>query len=463
MNSTVYGVEREDHVDHDEAPSGKAPSREPFSRAPSRIKIEPAEWSVRNRRAFTSESVRIAFYSHDTVGLGHTRRNLLIAKSLTEAGIQVDILLITGTRVSTSFALPPGVDCLTLPSLHKDLNGSYVARSLDISLNEITKLRSETIWAALKAFKPDLFVVDNVPRGAAGELNLALRKLKKKGRTRCVLGLRDILDSPEAVREQWRALKNKAAVRDLYDAVWVYGDPVVYDLAHEYSFSRKIDKKVQYLGYFDPRVRLSSSRTVSAETAGILAKVTQPFVLCQAGGGQDGQELAAAFARTKFPEGMQGILITGPFMPAKARHRLFELATSRSDLHVLEFLEEPTELLLYASKVIAMAGYNTVLETLAFEKPLLVVPRVKPRQEQLIRAQRFSALGLLDMLHPNDMTPETLRTWLERDVAIRHNVHEQLSFDALTRLREQIQELVGRELRPRRRIRQIQEEAHAAA
>lgn len=36
--------------------------------------------------------------------------------------------------------------------------------------------------------------------------------------------------------------------------------------------------------------------------------------------------------------------------------------------------------------VVAMGGYNTFCEILSFDKPALIVPRVKPRLEQAIRA-----------------------------------------------------------------------------
>jgi predicted glycosyltransferase len=49
-----------------------------------------------------------------------------------------------------------------------------------------------------------------------------------------------------------------------------------------------------------------------------------------------------------------------------------------------------------------MGGYNTVCEILSFDKPALIVPRIVPREEQLIRASRASELGLFDMLLPED-------------------------------------------------------------
>ena len=34
-----------------------------------------------------------------------------------------------------------------------------------------------------------------------------------------------------------------------------------------------------------------------------------------------------------------------------------------------------------------MGGYNTYCEILSFDKPALIVPRMRPRLEQLIRAR----------------------------------------------------------------------------
>jgi predicted glycosyltransferase len=37
---------------------------------------------------------------------------------------------------------------------------------------------------------------------------------------------------------------------------------------------------------------------------------------------------------------------------------------------------------------------------------------VRPRLEQLVRAERFAALGLIDMLHPDALSPEALGAWI---------------------------------------------------
>lgn len=397
----------------------------------------------------TARPLRVALYSHDTVGLGHTRRNLLIAQALTETFPSISILMLTGASTSSRFAVPPQVDFLSLPALYKGDSGAYEARALDMGLAELVKLRSRAIWAALKVFKPDVLVVDNVPKGASGELERTLRKLKKKGRTRCVLGLRDILDDSAAVRREWHQAGNEAVIAELYDEVWVYGDSNVYDLAQEYGFSPQLTAKLRYLGYFDQRARLKLRATdlVGAEfPEGVDLRLGE-MVLCQVGGGQDGEKLALAFAQTLLPDGMYGVLVTGPFMPPEVKQKVQLLATANRK-KVLNFVPEPTELLKHATRVIAMGGYNTTFELLSHACSCLIVPRVQPRLEQLVRAERLSALGFLDYLHPDDLTPSALVSWLEADAKAPGHIRERLDFGAMERLPKLFLALLARDFDP---------------
>src|SRR5713226_4976810 len=53
---------------------------------------------------------RIALYSNDAMGLGHVRRNLLIAQALAGSPVEAAILMMAGTRQASTFTMPPGVD-----------------------------------------------------------------------------------------------------------------------------------------------------------------------------------------------------------------------------------------------------------------------------------------------------------------------------------------------------------------
>lgn len=359
-----------------------------------------------------SDGRRIALYSHDTMGVGHVRRNLLIAQMLARPPLSATVLLIAGAREASAFLMPPGVDCVTLPSLYKSSNGQYRSRALDLATDHLIDLRAQTIRSALNAFAPDLFIVDKEPRGALGELGPTLEDLRANGRTRCVLGLRDVLDDPATVCREWTLAKSESAIREYYDAVWVYGDPAVYDVARECRFDPEIRAKLAYTGYLNACDRLVRHPAVGRPAQPELPP--RPYVLCMVGGGQDGAALAEAFAAAPLPPGRTGVVITGPCMPAEARERLHRRAATDSKLRVLEFIAEPCRLVRGAERVVTMGGYNSVCEVVAFGKPALVVPRVSPRREQLIRAERLRDLGFLDVLHPDDVGADTIADWLAR-------------------------------------------------
>jgi predicted glycosyltransferase len=397
---------------------------------------------VLKQGTLSSRKLRIALYSHDTMGLGHKRRNMLIAQTLASSPLQTDILMITGMREASNFPTPPGVDCLTLPALYKGADGQYQSRRLDISLGDIITLRAKVIQATVEAFAPDVLIVDNVPRGAVRELDPTLEYLRSQGHTRCILGLRDVLDEPVAVRRDWERAANEDAIRRYYDAVWVYGDPRVYNLAREYNFASDVVAKFHYTGYLDQGLRLKFAKSESAEVLANLQLPPGELVLCLVGGGQDGAFLAEAFAQAELPPNTNGVILTGPFMPAEVRQNLHNVAAKQPRLKVLEFVAEPTLLINQADRVIAMGGYNTTCEVLSFEKRALIIPRVQPRREQLVRAERLADLGLIDLLHPDRVNPRTLTEWLAKD-GTAPQIRDRVNLNGLVRLPQLVEEALA--------------------
>lgn len=363
---------------------------------------------------------RIVLYSHDTMGLGHKRRNLLIAQTLQRSGLPVEILVITGIEEGNEVLAAEGIDYVNLPSLRKNADGSYRSRDLDLSLGELITWRSQLILKAIQQFQPDVLIVDNVPRGVERELDPTLKYIQKQSQTRCVLGLRDVLDNPAAVQRDWKWADNEKAIRRYYDAVWVYGDPQVYDLRQEYGFAPDVVTKMQLLGYFHQGDRLRYLTKPWQETLKTLDLPSQ-FVLGAVGGGQDGETLAIAFAQIPFTADLPGVLLAGPFMPESVWRKLETSAQQNSHLTILPYCPEPTILMAAAERVITMGGYNTTCEILSFQKPALIIPRIKPRQEQWLRATHLQQLGLVDMLHPNQVNAQNLTAWLHSAPTNQHN------------------------------------------
>lgn len=385
------------------------------------------------RRSPSTARPRIALYSHDTMGLGHIRRNQLIAKALAAPPLNASVLLITGVREGGAFPVPHGIDSISLPAYRKEADGSYGARSLDIGVAHLSRLRSDLIDMALRSFAPDLFVADNAPLGALNELAPALERMRDDGETRCVLGLRDILDDPATVSREWQSRGNFDAIRKYYDAVWVYGDPTLYDTVREYRFPVDIAAKTTYLGLLDP--------CPPDECPPVTASAKR-LILCSAGGGQDGFELARSFAKAPLPWDATGMIVTGPFMPKDKREAMHELARRRDNLEIVEAIYDPIPLLCRADGVIGMAGYNTVNEMLALGKRALLVPRTVPRTEQLIRAERLAELGLVTCMTHEEATPAAIARWLAVPPPFK-NARARLDFSGRESVLDQVALLIG--------------------
>ncbi len=384
-----------------------------------------------------SRPCRIVLYSHDTMGLGHMRRNLIIAQTLATSQIEPTILMIVGAKEIGNFSLPKNVDCLVLPSYHKTRDGNYQPRNLKVENHELHALRKNTIVSALQSFKPDVFIVDNVPTSALGELTLSLSYLKKQTKTRCVLGLRDIQDESCVSKRQYFSAEK--AYHEYYDSIWIYGDPLVYDLAVESKFSPEVINKVHYTGYFDQRFRIDSSKEfhINYELSELLNS-EKKLVVCMLGGGQDGDKLAEAFVMAELPKNHQGVLVMGPYFPADVRHRLLSMCSKKENIHIFDFIKEPILLIRKSDRVISMGGYNSICEVLSLEKKSLIVPRVEPRKEQWVRAKRLEQMGVVDVLHPNEISSEKITQWLASDGPTISGIRKKINLNGLHKLSELI-------------------------
>ena len=367
---------------------------------------------------------RLLIYGHDTYGLGHLCRNLTLATRLTRDFPTLSILLLTGSPAVRHFALPENVDYIKLPAVVKVADEEYHARSLRLQPSEIVQMRTDLVQQAVRGFAPDVILVDHAPIGMKGELLPALDELRRVSpHAYAVLGLRDIIDEPERVRESWARSNMQTLLERYYDAILTYGMKNVLDVAAAYGFSPQLAAKLRYCGYLERSVASTTSEAVRSQYG---CAPGQRMVLATTGGGGDGYPLLHTYL-SSLREGLHAdgadgadgaearqhllpvsILVTGPFMPESEREELHRLAEGLPQVHLLEFVDNLIELMGASDLVVCMGGYNTLCEVLSVGAHTLVVPRVEPRVEQLLRAQAFERLGLVSMLHPDALTPRTL-------------------------------------------------------
>ena len=108
----------------------------------------------------------------------------------------------------------------------------------------------------------------------------------------------------------------------------------------------------------------------------------------------------------------QGIVIAGPMSPSHEFETLQRLA-NKTNVTLLNFVPSLASLFWSIDSLVCMGGYNTLAEAVSKGMPTVCVPRVAPRSEQFLRASAFERLGLLSMLHPEQLNVSTLRERIE--------------------------------------------------
>ncbi len=337
---------------------------------------------------------RLLIYSHDSFGLGHLRRCRTLAHALVDAYKGLSVLIITGSPIIGQFDFKARVDFVRIPGIIKLRNGDYTSLGLHIDLEDTLALRESIILHTAQVFAPDVFLVDKEPTGLRGEV-LSTLKMLQDTPTRCVLGLRDVMDDPDLLRVEWEQKQVAEVLANLYDELWVYGPKLMGNPLEGALDTRLLDKKMVYTGYLE--------RSLPEHVDTTLVDIPDyPYILVTPGGGGDGIEMVDWVLRAyeSSVQPCKAVLVLGPFMPLSERDAFIQRGEPLEQVTILTFTPNLELLMQRARAVIAMGGYNTFCEILSFDRPALIVPRSRPRREQLIRARKAEALGLVSVLDP---------------------------------------------------------------
>jgi len=325
---------------------------------------------------------RYLFSSHDGFGLGHARRNSLIAHALLERDETAEVVLVTGPAINRSWHRHPRLRAVEVPGLLKEASGAY--RHPAMSVRAVVARRASVFVELVDQFAPDVVVVDRHPYGKFGELRRGLLRARLRGAA-LVLGLGDVLDEPEEVSGELDG-GSWEGVREIYTDVLVYGSPNICDHQSEYG----LPVEPHYCGWVAPAPPPP-------------AVVDPRLLVVVAGGGADGRALhRLGVDLTVERSDWHAAILAGPFGPVD------RVENGRVE-HVADPPDMPTHLA-RAGAVVAMAGYNSTVEALTAGGRPILVPRPAPHGEQAIRAQRLMSLGLADMADPDAGADEV--AWL---------------------------------------------------
>jgi predicted glycosyltransferase len=345
--------------------------------------------------AVLDRATRYVFSSHDGYGLGHVRRNSLIAAAVLAQDPTAHVVLVTGVGERLRWLGDDDrVEVVRVPPLLKGTTGEYV--SGDLSFDRAIAERARIFDDLVRADQPDVVVVDRHPYGISGELRPGLERARENGAA-LVLGLRDVLDKPGVVARELEG-KGWRGVPDLYHRVLVYGGSHLVDHETEYGLPMVPEYCGWVVGAIPPAERHARRLVVAA------------------GGGGDGAQVFKLGRRlVELHPSWHGVIAAGPYARSvsdlKPRHGL------RKRLTVLESVGGCGPLFAGADAVLCMAGYNSTLEALAAGRRPILVPRRSPRREQAIRAGRLAALGLAHVVDEGAAAREV--SWLlGRDHAV---------------------------------------------
>lgn len=344
----------------------------------------------------------VMMYSHDTIGLGHMRRNASIAAALIERVPNVSVLMMVGCPAGMVFELKHGIDFVKLPSLSKLGRNQWRPDSLRVSSDTTRSIRMGILERAAEAFRPDVLLVDHEPAGVWEELVPTLKAMRNRGGAAAILGLRDILDDPKRTCTLWERQGTTQVVRDLYDGVFVYGDHRVFPSSDRYGLETLQPDCVTYCGYVTTAFRGSGRNRDHAIPRRILVS---------GGGGRDAYPVLSASLEALAllnPETRPEMtLIAGPLMDEELRAPL----STKADELGATFLDRTSDmaaLLNAADLLITMGGYNSVTEAIATGCPAVVIPRIGPSGEQRLRADCLERFGLVETLSQETLDPKVL-------------------------------------------------------
>lgn len=347
---------------------------------------------------------RLLIYSQDGTGLGHLQRTRNIAREILLLEPETSILILADSSLTPFFAPIPGLDYLKLPTILKTGDVSWKTSTLPLNISDMVNLRAKIIQKTFCAFNPDAVLVDHMPVGALGELKPLLEYSQRKGKkAKLFLGLRDILDRPELIRQVWKDM-NAYRYLPFYDGIFIYGTNNIYPVEDAYGLT-PMAENLTYCNYVTQPMDSNGSTHSSPDPS------TDPFIFVMAGGGRDAFHMTNTFMDA-FPilhrkTEVGAYILTGPQMPQADRDMLKRKAEGYP-IQMFSSSDEVARYLQKASAVVTMAGYNSLCEVLAWGKKSLVVPRSGPSSEQRIRTRLFAERDLVRMLDPDELSPDRM-------------------------------------------------------
>jgi predicted glycosyltransferase len=349
-------------------------------------------------------SPRVFFYVQHLLGIGHLRRAAAITRALERHGLSV--AFVAGGEPVRGLDLG-GADLVQLPPARAGDSGfgsivDNTGRPIDDAWRH---RRRSALLAAFERWAPEVVLIELYPFGRR-PFRFELRPLleaavARRPRPAIVCSVRDILVSRNDAQ---RTAEIVDIINHRFDLVLVHGDPRLIEFGATFAGANAIGRQLRYTGY-----------VVGESPAPGESRIGAGEILVSAGGGAVGAPLlrAAIGARplTRVAD-QPWRLIAGPNLPEQDFRDL--AASVRPNVTLERFRADFQTLLRNCRLSVSQAGYNTIMELLAAGTRAVVVPFAEGGEtEQPVRARLLAERGLLTVVDPLALTPESLAAGID--------------------------------------------------
>ncbi len=353
---------------------------------------------------------RVLFYVQHLLGIGHLKRAEILARAMSDAGLDVTVAFGGRTVREVPFK---GATVAALPAA--TIAGENFSALLDAKGKPIDEAwmaaRRDALIALLRKTDPDVVLIELFPFGRRQfrfellPLLDAIHAEKRPPRVAC--SVRDIL---VAGKLPSRDAETVATLRRYFSAVLVHGDPALIRFEATFPEATRLGDLIRYTGYV-----ASTSSETAAKGAG--------EVIVSAGGGAVGAPLLAAAMAARPLTALAGHVwrfLTGPNLGDDDFKTLAKHASERTIVE--RFRDDFADRLRASTLSISQAGYNTTMDILSAGARAIVVPyEAKGETEQRLRAEILARKGLVTLLPAAELSParvvQAVRTAIEKPTA----------------------------------------------
>lgn len=369
---------------------------------------------------------RIMYYTHNSIGVGHTFRALAVITAMRKHRPDIDFLVVSGTSVPELF-LKNGIEVVKLPSIkfHIDDNTYFLGpRYLkNCSVEAVSDLREKIIEDTFKTFQPDVLIVEHNMLGQRGEIiPILLKKWRQisQGETFALVHIsRGVLKNPSLIEAPFNDRRQKSEsiyVGDLYDFIYVMEDREVIDINRAYFGNRRsLKRKIQYMGKITVKTReeLASKKEVFRR---LNNGSDHEMILVSLGRARSALRIAElvvqAFSDLNLQDRYRLFFVIDPYLAPEIKQQLIR-RFSNGHLFFLDFLPDLVDIINAASLVIGRAGYNTLSEVLLTDSRAILIPEEHGHQEQETRLGKVEKANI-SVIYEEELNLENFRDVLDR-------------------------------------------------